>query len=390
MKFLPLVWSALWRKPLETVLTWAAATAAFTLFGLMVGLRDHTQHLIDIQRDDRLLTVMRFPDTPFSGLPIAYAEQIARVDGVSAVGATRRLRGYFRDPKNATTVWAADEGMHKAWPEGPLSAAEWQQLSQRPDGVFISRKMADRLGLKAGDVFPMTTASGTRADGNTSWIFQVLGVSADIEEWPEGFVVGSHHYVSSAAPLEKQGLGNMYYIALVNAHTGSALSRAIDNKFANSGTPTYSVPRRANEEALAKSNVDIASVTLGVGGAGLFMILFLVANVIARSVRERVPEFAVLQTLGFRDTHLTGLVLIEAAIPCLLGAILGIALASVLADVPKRFLSRDLARILSSPDVPPAAVAWTLVSALLLAGLCSVGPLLRVRSLSITEALRKR
>ena len=38
MKYFPLVWSAIWRKPTEAVLIWLAVTASFTLFGFMVGL----------------------------------------------------------------------------------------------------------------------------------------------------------------------------------------------------------------------------------------------------------------------------------------------------------------------------------------------------------------
>ena len=37
MKFLPLVWAALWRKPGEALLICLAMTAAFSLFGLMLG-----------------------------------------------------------------------------------------------------------------------------------------------------------------------------------------------------------------------------------------------------------------------------------------------------------------------------------------------------------------
>ena len=37
MKYFPLIWAALWRKPTRTILTLLSVTAAFTLFGLAVG-----------------------------------------------------------------------------------------------------------------------------------------------------------------------------------------------------------------------------------------------------------------------------------------------------------------------------------------------------------------
>jgi hypothetical protein len=54
MTYLPLIGSALWRKPVEAVLVWLAVTAAFTLFGLMAGLHLTYDHLIASSRMDRL------------------------------------------------------------------------------------------------------------------------------------------------------------------------------------------------------------------------------------------------------------------------------------------------------------------------------------------------
>jgi len=51
-------------------------------------------------------------------------------------------------------------------------------------------------------------------------------------------------------------------------------------------------------------------MSLGIGIAGLFMILFLCANSVAESVRERIPEFAVLKTIGFSNRSVLMLVLV--------------------------------------------------------------------------------
>lgn len=68
--------------------------------------------------------------------------------------------------------------------------------------------------------------------------------------------------------------------------------RAIDERFAGSGLPTYCVPARADAEALANSSVNLCAITLPVAGAGLFMVFFLIAHGIACSVQERMPESA--------------------------------------------------------------------------------------------------
>jgi hypothetical protein len=37
MKYIPLVWAALRRKPIRSIVTFLSVTAAFTLFGLMMA-----------------------------------------------------------------------------------------------------------------------------------------------------------------------------------------------------------------------------------------------------------------------------------------------------------------------------------------------------------------
>ncbi|MBV8852820.1 MAG: hypothetical protein JOY91_05440, partial [Sinobacteraceae bacterium] len=86
MKYLPLVWSALLRRPAETVSTWLAVTAGFTLFASMIGLNVTYQRAIEGAREDRLIVVMRF-FTALSGLPIGMEERLKRMPGVSAAGA---------------------------------------------------------------------------------------------------------------------------------------------------------------------------------------------------------------------------------------------------------------------------------------------------------------
>src|SRR5947207_1706610 len=55
----------------------------------------------------------------------------------------------------------------------------------------------------------------------------------------------------------------------------------------------------------------------------------LVGISMAQSVRERIPELAVLKTLGFPDGSVLGFVLAEAFALCLCGGLLGLALASI-------------------------------------------------------------
>jgi len=60
-----------------------------------------------------------------------------------------------------------------------------------------------------------------------------------------------------------------------------------------------------------------------------FTLLLVVGNTMAQSVRERIPELAVLKTLGFSDGSVLGFVLAEAFALCLFGGLIGLSLASL-------------------------------------------------------------
>jgi putative ABC transport system permease protein len=115
------------------------------------------------------------------------------------------------------------------------------------------------------------------------------------------------------------------------------------------------------------------------------MILFLTGNVMAQSVRERIPEFATMKALGFTDSGILTLVIVEAGTLCVAGAALGLALASL---VPMGV--RALLPNVPVPVITSGVVAIALGSAVLVAAASALPASLRARRLSIAEALGGR
>jgi putative ABC transport system permease protein len=65
-------------------------------------------------------------------------------------------------------------------------------------------------------------------------------------------------------------------------------------------------------------------------GAVFFTLLLLTGNTMAQAVRERIPELAVLKTIGFSDRSVLGLVLAESVLLVVLGGLLGLVLAAAI------------------------------------------------------------
>jgi putative ABC transport system permease protein len=389
VKYAPLVWAALSRKPMETSLTWLAILAAFTLFGLMNGLTAAVQRLIENGRTDLLYVEPRFSGS-VHGFPIGVREQLTRFDGVTGVASVYGLSGYHQLPGNRVFVQLFDEGGPHASSDMPLTSADWQRLLATPSGLFISGKAAGKWNLKQGDLFTVTTGPGARADGAAGWTFEVLGITDEMPGWFDGFMIGNFGFVDQAKPPQDQGFVYRFRVALADSARADEIIRAIDRHFSSSGTPTKSMTARFRaQNDLTASGGAITLRAPVVAGAGLFMIMLLIANGIAQSVRERLPEFAVLKTLGYRDRIITGLVFAEALIPCVVGAALGTMAAAALAQVPHWVLPPGLGSI-PPPAVTTSSVTFALASAVLLALISVIVPVLRLRRLSVVDALAER
>lgn len=389
MKYAPLVWAALWRKPMEALLTWLAIVAAFTLFGLMNGLMDAVHRLIENGRTDLLYVEPRFAGD-VDGFPIGVREQLERFAGVSAVASVYGLSGYHQQRGNRVYIQLFDDGARGAASDLPLTRADWDRLIATPSGLFVSGKAAQKWNLKQGDLFTVATRPGERADGATSWTFEVLGITGDMPEWLDGFLIGNFRYVDQAKSLPEQGFVYRFRVALADPARADEIIRTIDRHFASSDTPTKSMTARfrAQNTATAGSGAITLKAPI-VAGAGLFMILLLIANGMAQSVRERTPEFAVLKALGYRDRLIMALVFAEALIPCIVGAVLGTVSAAALAQVPHRTLPAGLGS-LPPPVVATGSLTVALACAVLLALLSAVVPMLRLKRMSVVDAFAGR
>ncbi len=142
MKYWPLVWSALWRRPAEAILVWLAVMVSFALFALMVGLHATYDQLIAHARLDRLYVNARFPSASAipreSCCPLPCATTIMRVKGVSDASAVYFVRGYYRDPALARISHGGGRTHARGVAGVAAHSAQWDQLLATPDGVFVT------------------------------------------------------------------------------------------------------------------------------------------------------------------------------------------------------------------------------------------------------------
>ena len=253
--------------------------------------------------------------------------------------------------------------------------------------MIASRKQAERWNLKEGDSFTINAPSIKKADGTTSWTFKIVAVTDDSDRATEGYLFGNYDYYDQSRPLAEQGRINTLRVRSSDPTKTAELAQRIDSRFANSTTPLQSVTEKAASD-VSNTGLDISAVNRDIALAGMFMVLFLTANGIAQAVRERFAEFATLKTLGFTDTGVIALVFAEAAIPCLLGAGLGIGMASLISHVLPGFLPPG--QSLPIPIMTFSVYLWAAIAASTVALASAALPALRLKQMDIATALSGR
>ena len=385
MTYLPLIWAAILRKPTRAILTLLSVTVAFTLFGLMIGLNATFDDVAARARADRIYTDVRFGG---NGMPIAVARQIAAIPGVKVVTALNFIPGYVQDPKNQTFVLMADQNVAKVFTDWAITQEEWNAVWKDRTGIVMSRAQAERWHKKVGDTFTMISKQITRADGKNSWDFKVLAIGPDIPQVSAGYIFGNYDYIDKAKPLADQGKITEVDLLANDPETSSDLAERIDHAFANSATPLVTITEKLARSGGDFGGLDIKKITFGIALAGMFMVLFLTGNGIAESVRERFAEFATLKTIGFSDRAITIMVVLEASLPCVIGAGLGVGLAS--------FLARQIPGLMPPgfgiplPTMSPMVILWAALSALVVAALSAALPVLWLKRMDIATALSGR
>ena len=383
MKYVPLVWAAVMRKPVRAILTLLSVMLAFTLFGLTIGMNATFDKMLTNARDDRLFSNARFG----GGIPRTLIGQISQMPGISLVASEAFIGGYHQDPKNRVFVRMEDENVGKVVPEWPVTPAQWEMLRKDRTGILVSTTAAERWKLKTGDNFTVVSPGNKKADGTTSWTFRVIGMVGDVDYMTQGYMLGNYDYYDQARPLSEQGKVNGLWIRVTDPAKTAELTQRIDNKYANSTTPLQSITEKAAFD-VSNSGLDIAAVNRDIALAGMFMVLFLTANGIAQAVRERFAEFATLKTIGFSDAGVIALVFAEAAIPCLLGAGLGIGLAAVISNVLPLFLPPGQG--LPIPIMTASVFIWAAIAASTVALASAALPALRLKQMDIATALSGR
>jgi len=379
MKYLPLLWAGLARKPARSALTLLSVVAAFVVFGLLQGINAGYDEILAQSYLDRLFADPRVPGG--APMPVSAAARIAQVPGVTRVCGRSAFFGFFRDPKNGMFALATNAADWLAVRPEYVMAPEQLAAAQRTrNAIVMTAAMRDRFQLKLGDPVPIQSVI-PRKDGNNVWTFELVGI-VDIPGTPAGPLALINYDYFDEARATDIGTVDRIIIRIADPARSAQTAAAIDALFANSSHETRTQSEQEQAESSLQQLGDVKFFTNSIVSAVFFALLFVTGNTMVQSVRERVPEFAVLKTLGFSDLGVLTLVLAEAALLCILAAAIGLAIAAALFPQLRDIIGLQRLSWLVVIAGIGAAVVLALISASL--------PAWRVSRLRIVDALRVR
>jgi putative ABC transport system permease protein len=381
MEILSLLLRNVFRHRLRTSLTVLGVAVAMLAFGILRTLVDAWYVGVEASSAYRLVT--RNKTSLIYMLPLAYKNRIFQISGVTGLGYGLWYAGVYKDKKNFFAQFAISGTDYlDLYPEFLLSEKERNAFQHERNAAVAGTQLAERFGWKIGDVIPL---EGTIFPGKVELTLRGIyrGATKNVDQTALFFRWDYlNETLKKTLPDQADKVG-WYLIQIKEADRAAQISEEIDAVFRNSLAETLTETEKAFQlgfvamtDALVRAIQVISVVVIGI-------ILMVLANTMAMTVRERSSEYAVLKTLGFRPWSLFILISGESVLIAVIGGILGAFLTFPGATI----FQAQLRSFLPVFEISTSTL-WAILAVSFSVGLAaSVPPLMRVIRMKIAEGL---
>jgi len=371
------------RHKLRTILTVLGLAVATLSFVVIRTLISSWYASADVIPPNRLVT--RSAVSLVFGLPLAYEDKIRGVEGVEAVGHGNWFGGlYNNDPKNFFANFAVGpEAYLDMYSEFIVPPEQRADYFNTKNGAIAGQKLVDRFGWKLGDVIRLT---GQIYPGE--WEFVLKGIYKGSQPGvDEGSFIFRWEYFDEKLQQTFPGMAGeagWFLVKISDPKEGAAIGAVIDDMFKNSPSQTltetekeFSLSFLAMMDSLITGLSVMSYLIIGV-------ILLVLVNTMAMSARERMSEYAILKTLGFKTYHIVGLILGESLLLAAFGGILGLLLTVPTLDGITKALQGFFAGFTMNGFTIALAAAFMILVGIM----ASAFPVYRALKSSIVDGLR--
>ena len=370
------------RHKLRTALTVIGLAVAVMAFGLIRTVVDAWYAGVEASSPDRLVTRSAISIT-FT-LPLAYKEQIEKIDGIKQVTFANWFGGYYVDPKDFFAQFAVErDNYFSMFPEFVIAPDVLEAFNSNIKGVIVGKKLADRFKWKVGE---RVTLVGTIYPGD--WDFDIVGIYTGKDQTiDESTWFMRWDYIDETMKKQMPGRAGevgWYGLRLADPSKAAEVSAAVDAHFKNSSAETLTETEKAFQMSFVSMSGAILLLLTVMSWLIIGVILMVLINTMAMTARERTSEYAFMKSMGFQGYHLWGMISGEAILISLTGGLVGLGLLAAVVNVLKAGLSAWF------PVFKIQPLTWIMVVSLAIAiGLvASAFPVLKAMRTRIVDGLR--
>jgi len=331
MYILKLLLRNAFRHKLRTALTILSITIAILAFGLLRTFIGAWYAGVKASSASRLVT--RNAISLIFPLPLSYKDKMRQIDGVKQFAWGSWFAGIYIDEKNFFANYAIDPKNYLAlYPEFVLPPDQKKAFLGDRKGFCAGRKLIERYHWRIGDI---VTLKGTVYPGN--WEFVLRGIYHGRDESTDERLFFFHwDYLNEAlkktAPRRADQVG-WYVIEVTDPNRAAEVAQAIDKTFKNSLAETLTETEKAFFLSfISMVGAIIVAIQL-VSFVVIIIIIAVAANTMAMTARERIGEYAIFKTLGFRGWRIAGMIIGESLLLTMIGCLFGIVLTPPAAKV---------------------------------------------------------
>lgn len=374
-RLIPLVLKYIVRHRARTMLTLCGIASAMFLFCAVQAMKDGVTRATEETAGETTLVVYRENRfCPFtSELPEDYARKIAALPGVVEVLPMRIVVNNCRASLDVVTYRGVTEPALRD--SGiTLLAGNIGDWTRRNDAAIVGERLAERRGLGVGD---RLSAAGVTVT--------IAGILTSGNPQDQNVAYVHLDYLQRAAG-NKQGIVTQFNVQVSDPDQLTAVAAAIDETFKNAQDPTWTSSEKAFVSRAISDIVRMIAFAGWLGVGSLVAVFALVANAISLSVRDRVRDHAVMQTLGYPEHLIARLIVVESLLVSILGGFLGLSLAALVSWFGQFTISVEGVSVIVQANTRTVLIGFVTCAAIgIFAGFL---PALRAARLSTAEAFR--
>jgi len=336
MYILKLLLRNAFRHKLRTALTILSITIAILAFGLLRTFIGAWYAGVKASSANRLIT--RNAISLIFSLPLSYKDKIRQIDGVKQIAYGNWFAGIYKDEKNFFANYAIEARNYmELYPEFVVPADQKEAFLRDRKGCVAGRKLVERYHWRIGDIVPLKSVV---FPGN--WEFVLRGIYHGRDESTDERVFFFHwdylnEVLKKTTPRRADQVG-WYVVEVKDPNRAAEVAQAIDKTFRNSLAETLTETEKAFFLSfISMADAIIIAIQL-VSFVVIIIIIAVAANTMAMTARERIGEYAIFKTLGFRGWRIAGMIIGESLLITMIGCLVGIALTPPAAKVFSKYV----------------------------------------------------